>query len=483
MKKYLQAVRKILCCLLFLALTGGLLAYVNVVLTAKQTARQLTPLAMYHDFYSMEENTVDVIFLGSSHCYSAFSPQYLYNEYGIRSYNLGSSQQSMTVAYYWLKEALQTQSPKAVVLDTCTFFQWFNDNNTNSQEPFVRKAMDFMRWGPNKLEAIWELHRLEPEEFPLESFFLPNIRYHSRWKELTAEDVHFTDTFITGQSKGYSGMYIRRGHQSFEAHYDGESDKSEPLYAPQLPYIHKLIDLCRDKGIDLILVRTPYNFAYTPTYNALRDFAAETGLPLYDFNGKEMYEKSGFDFGMDCDDNNHCNIWGAQKMTAFIGKLLTEEYGFTPVKDRQYEDTRQYYEESLEDAELRDIEDLKSYLPLLDRERFVILSAVDKSVMKEASEEVAGTLEEYGYDLSDGYEVLVSGERRDALKGKFRDEKENYQISVKWDELSIRIGGQEMLYSEDDINFVVYDLNHLTVVDRVTFSAKNGSVTAHGDIY
>ncbi|MBQ4304686.1 MAG: hypothetical protein II774_09380, partial [Lachnospiraceae bacterium] len=118
-----------------------------------------------------------------------------------------------------------------------------------------------------------------------------------------------------------------------------------------------------------------------------------------------------------------------------------------------------------------------------DRERFVILAAVDKSVMKEASEEVAGTLEEYGYDLSDGYEVLVSGERRDALKGKFRDEKENYQISVKWDELSIRIGGQEMLYSEDDINFVVYDLNHLTVVDRVTFSAKNGSVTAHGDIY
>ena len=44
MKKFLHAVRKILCCLLFLSLTGGLLAYVNVVLTAKQTARQLTPL-------------------------------------------------------------------------------------------------------------------------------------------------------------------------------------------------------------------------------------------------------------------------------------------------------------------------------------------------------------------------------------------------------------------------------------------------------
>ncbi|MBQ1922434.1 MAG: hypothetical protein II189_01280, partial [Lachnospiraceae bacterium] len=63
------------------------------------------------------------------------------------------------------------------------------------------------------------------------------------------------------------------------------------------------------------------------------------------------------------------------------------------------------------------------------------------------------------------------------------DEKENYQITVKWDELSILIGGEEMLSSEDDINCVVYDLNHLTVVDRVSFSAKDGSVTAHESIY
>ena len=483
MKKIAFAVRKILGCAIFLILMGGLLAYVNVVLTAKQTARQLTPMAMYHDFYSMEENTVDVIFLGSSHCYSAFCPQYLYNEYGIRSYNLGSSQQCMTVAYYWLKEALQTQSPRVVVLDTCTFFQWFNDNETNSEEPFVRKAMDFMRWGPNKLEAVWELSRLEPDELPLEGFFLPNIRYHNRWKELTSEDIHYRDTFITGQSKGYSGMYIRRGQQPFEVLREGETDTREDFYEPQVPYLHRLIDLCREKGIELILVRTPYNFAYAAQYNALKDFAQAEDLPLYDFNEESMYLASGFDFGMDCDDNNHCNIWGAQKMTGFVGRLLTREYGFTPVTDEQYESTREYYQESLEDAGLREAKDLASFLPLLEKDRYVILAAVGTKDLEEASEEVRGTLEAHGYDLSDGYEVLISGKKKEESSGKFRDEKENYQITVSGREKSILIGDAEKTASEEGIDFVVYDLNHLAVVERVSFSTEDGSVTERASIY
>ena len=58
-------------------------------------------------FYELEENTVDVVFLGSSHSVSGFSPQYLYNEYGIRSYNLSCEQQNLITSYYWLKECLK----------------------------------------------------------------------------------------------------------------------------------------------------------------------------------------------------------------------------------------------------------------------------------------------------------------------------------------------------------------------------------------
>lgn len=65
----------------------------------------------------MQKDTVDVLFLGSSHGVTSFLPQELYNQYGITGYNLGCEQQGMVTSYYWLKEALRYQSPKAVVLD------------------------------------------------------------------------------------------------------------------------------------------------------------------------------------------------------------------------------------------------------------------------------------------------------------------------------------------------------------------------------
>ena len=63
------------------------------------------------NFYRMEKNSIDVLFLGSSYCMSTFSPQEIYNQYGLRSYNLGTQQQSLLVSYYWLKEALRYQHP------------------------------------------------------------------------------------------------------------------------------------------------------------------------------------------------------------------------------------------------------------------------------------------------------------------------------------------------------------------------------------
>ena len=42
----------------------------------------------YMSFYEMNPSSADVIFLGSSHAISAFSPQELYDKTGIRSFNL-----------------------------------------------------------------------------------------------------------------------------------------------------------------------------------------------------------------------------------------------------------------------------------------------------------------------------------------------------------------------------------------------------------
>ena len=104
----------------FLFLLVISLYYINEMLLPKYTLKNnLWPMtSSYNQFYQMEEDSVDVLFLGSSVVVNAFSPQEIYDTYGIRSYNLASEEQSIFLSYYWLKEALRYQNPQVVVLDT-----------------------------------------------------------------------------------------------------------------------------------------------------------------------------------------------------------------------------------------------------------------------------------------------------------------------------------------------------------------------------
>ena len=110
----------------------------------------------YQSFYEMENDSVDAVFLGSSHAISAFSPQELYDTCGIRSFNLASEEQSLLVSYYWLKEALRLQKPKAVVLDLMVAYPYL-DTPYNCSEPSIRKALDPMHWSSVKWQAVQEL--------------------------------------------------------------------------------------------------------------------------------------------------------------------------------------------------------------------------------------------------------------------------------------------------------------------------------------
>ena len=67
---------------------------------------------------------------------------YKRQDYGITSYNLGCERQNLITSYYWLKEALRCQSPKAVVLDSYFLFQYEEKDSQNLSEPYVRKALD-----------------------------------------------------------------------------------------------------------------------------------------------------------------------------------------------------------------------------------------------------------------------------------------------------------------------------------------------------
>lgn len=155
--------------------------------------------------------------------------------------------------------------------------------------------------------------------------YLPMLRYHTRWKSLTAEDFtwFFQDHATTG--KGYGPL---QAVEEFPVPIlEGEPEET-PIYPQAEEYLYKLIALCRKKDVPLVFVVTPYETSEAE-YGVFRRAAricAENGVPVLDYNtpgGRDI----GFDYATDLADHAHVNTAGAQKISTDLAAYLAEHYG------------------------------------------------------------------------------------------------------------------------------------------------------------
>lgn len=95
-----------------------------------------------------------------------------------------------------------------------------------------------------------------------------------------------------------------------------------------MEYLKKIIDLCAEKDIPLVLMTAPYQSKSVPTVrymqNYLGEIAEKQGIPYIDFF--ELYHEANMNSMKDMADNGHLNIFGAEKVTAYLGKWLNENY-------------------------------------------------------------------------------------------------------------------------------------------------------------
>ena len=61
------------------------------------------------ELYSTPEDTMELVFVGSSHCYGGIDTEYFWSNYGIPAFNMCCSGQDKDSAYHQLKELLKTQ--------------------------------------------------------------------------------------------------------------------------------------------------------------------------------------------------------------------------------------------------------------------------------------------------------------------------------------------------------------------------------------
>lgn len=485
---------------IFIVILIALLFMLTRILVPKYFFDNIWPTtSTYLGFYEMEKNSVDALFFGSSHGVSSISPQEIYDNYGLRTYNLSCEQQNILLSYYWLKEALRYQQPKAVVLDTYFCFPYGEavaaGEALNSAESTTRKAMDYMKWSDVKCAAVADICKSDKKQ-TMFSYYFPLSRFHSRWLWLGENDFSYMEMSNHSGLKGYSMLAGRCGNEVYKPFNIGDDGEITEMVPLMQEYLDKIVDLCNEKGIKLILIKTPSTAGTVQRYNRVAAYAKEKGIEYYDFNENSLYNEIGYNFSADNSDGGHLNYWGAQKVSLKLAEILIADGDLSETKDSQWENSRESYNKVVQNITLPYITDIAGYLDAVNKEYYTVFMAVKDEASKNLNEELVLKMKELGLSVNlseqyrKSYYAVISPEEviekvSDEListEGLFRNDRSSYSIKSAGFECgntcSIIINDTEYAKNLRGLNIVVYDNVYNKVVDSVRFDIWEEGIPA-----
>ncbi len=271
-------------------------------------------------FYELENESVDILILGSSHAFEDFNTGTLWDEYGMASYVLGGSVQPMWNTYYYLKEALKTQTPELIVLEgyLLTYESEFIDDSR------IIKNNYGLKWSQNKIESI----KISSPEERWSEFLLEYTQYHTRYTELERGD------FLKNQGnklyddwKGFGCNMITTPLECMDV---SSVLQRAPLYEKTERYYRAIIELAQERGIPIVVVISPYadiDESDQKKYNMASDIAAEYNVPFINCN--LLIKEIGIDYSTDAGDGAHLNYKGNQKYSRYIGAYLKSNFAIS----------------------------------------------------------------------------------------------------------------------------------------------------------
>jgi hypothetical protein len=269
--------------------------------------------------WTLPGDTVDVMFIGSSHAFMNIDPSVLWRESGISAYVLGCGSQPIWESYYHLKEALKRQMPKVVFVECYKV-----DGQKNySAKSVTALATSGMRLGRNYLEMLDA--SVKNREY-LFDYLLRFPWFHSRYREITAED--YMPDYGNVYYRDYLGYF--RLTQSIPGQFPRDLNavtETARLSNKNRMYLNKLVELSKERGFDLVFLITPFwknATAKQPYYNSLAEFAEKKGVPLINCN--LVYDELGMDDARDFSKTSHLSVTGAEKMTMYLNDYLNAHW-------------------------------------------------------------------------------------------------------------------------------------------------------------
>ena len=292
---------------------------------------------MLEGFYLEEKNTIDVGLIGSSEVYAGFSPGMAYDKFGFTSYDYASASCTATAAITQVKEMMDNQSPKIILMEVNAFLYGVDRDGVDVnafKDSSIRNYIDNIPMNDNKKAFMDEYI---DDDLHIE-YYLPLIKYHSAWNDLP-DSLRYMRSCFEQKLRGYSvlkGFKTRtRVFQPLQKLYNAEiqkDNKKAPLSSTAEEEINKLLDYCKKENINIVFYRAPHlidekTVKRTERTNTLEEIITSKGFDFYNF--ERNYAEIGIELKNDFYNYDHLNIYGCEKFTEYLGKILVDKYNIT----------------------------------------------------------------------------------------------------------------------------------------------------------
>lgn len=258
-----------------------------------------------------EPDTLDILFGGNSLVVDGVSPLQLWKDKGYSSYVIADESIRLCDNYEILRECKGLQSPKIFILEADTIFSPASPYRHNYALP------------TNAIEDV-----------------LPVFHYHIFYKTKMIQEQEWEQERLW---KGFVPLTHASPHIP-----DGTYMKvmsSEPIEIDAQNYLEKIRSYCKEEGIELLIMALPspdgWNLGKCIT---MTEWGMKNEVPFIDLN--LLTDEIGIDWNTDIYDAHvHLNKNGAEKVTDFLAKYLSEYY---KLEDHRGDPRYQGFQDALE---------------------------------------------------------------------------------------------------------------------------------------
>ncbi len=299
--------------LLFLLLAGLMIGLLSLLFRPARSDYG----AVWGPYLAEPEDSLDYLYLGSSYAYCDVDPVEIYARTGLTGYVLAGPEQTLSQTYWYLREALKTQSPELVMLEGSAL-------GFRQYENYTQVNVGYMPFGFNQLGAVFTAS--EPELRT--GLLFPLYFYHGRWKELTLSDA--AAALLPGGIDDLKGFTPVSGicAQIVDGPFEREA-QPDTVYAENLSWLERIAQLCRKEGIRLVLVLHPtYSQLPARLRMQIAEDAAALDIAFYDWTGDGAL--LGITPALHYYDPGHLNQEGAAIFSAWLGDFFTETLALVP---------------------------------------------------------------------------------------------------------------------------------------------------------